>query len=328
MPLSLPDVSNDMALPLPSAPTLILKEHSSVHIPTVTPPTDKTRPYTAHLRCTSLPNFLPLQSPHHPSTILYTQTMNRTHLQIYTGSDDDDDSLILQGAQTDKLIFGGVSVPSYKRRATSYISNSVLKWDGDKSDELPACYWNDQWRNMKEGRARSPQTLHESKHDSFSHVSNRSEANAEGKEYSIKATMSNIKDLPQISMVSPALLNPKEPQYPSKTNPITLTNGVTNISNLHHDTADLTITPKNKALIKNKQTISLNRRTIAGHRTNMKREKRRKLSETYIDVTLKGGLSFNTSLFPLRPPSVSSEDLLPNDPAFPILHRTTSLHSH
>lgn len=334
MPLSLAD--NDLNLFLPSGPLFISKAHSSVHIPTIISPKDTTRPYTAHFRSTSLPNFLPPQSPHHPSPILYTQTMNRTHLQIYTGSDgDDDDSLILQGAQTDKLIFGGISVPSYKRRATSYISNSVLKRDGDERDELPACYWNDQWRNMKEGRARSPQTLyHEANHNSFSHVSNRSEgnetrvANAEGKEHSIKETMSNIEDLPQISKASPVLLNPKGPQYPLETKSITFSNGVTNKSNLRHDTADLTITPKDEALNRNAQTKPLDRHTIAGHRANRKKWKRRKLSETYIDVTLKGGLSFNTSPYPFRPPSLSSEDLLPNDPAFPILHRTTSLHSH
>lgn len=324
---------SDTDLPLSSSPMATHDAPSSVDIPTPTIPIDTPRPLTDPLRnASSLPDILPPPPRHHPSPILYTKTMNRTHLQIYTpDSGVEDDSLILQEPQTDKLIFGGVFVPSYSRRLTSYISNSVLKENRDEKDELPACYWNDQWRNMKEGRVKSPETPNsEIRYRSFSHTLHRSEGNEtrvardEGVEHIIRENRSNSKNKPHIPKASP-----EETKHPSKTKTTILNNGITNKS-LSPDTVDLTMTRRNEDLVRLEPSKTLNRHTIAGHRSTngKKRWKRRKLSETYFNVSTKGESNFNASLFPPRPSSISSEDLLPNDPAFPIMHRATRLYAY
>lgn len=327
--LSLPSLNGDADLRFASTSTKM--PHPSVHIPTSTPPTDAhTRSRTGALRRASLPDILPPQPPHHPSPLFYTKTMNRTHLQVYSSRADD--SLTLPGEQTDTLIFGGVFVPSYSRRLTSYISNSILKGVGNEEDEALARFWEAQWRSMREGRARLRSMLtSDTRQASFSSALSKSEGNEireanEGIEH-ITETMGNGKDLPHIPFkTSPTLLNSGDAKYPFTSGTNTFTNSKT-IENFYHDTVDSIRTSRNETQQKNEPT-PLNRHTTAGHKSANKKRKHRKLSEIYVKVSLQGEPSSRAFSLSPRPLSLSSEDLLPNDPAFPILHGVNHLRAH
>ena len=300
------------SFPITHVPSKGETNHSLPYINTLAAPTHPSPPTpTQHpYRHTSLPNIIPPPTHTRPSPLFYTQTPNRTHLQIYTSSSDaDEDSLSLQGEQGDRFIFGGVFVPLHYRRLTYYIANSFLKAEGREREEFLERFWDDQWRSMREGRANSPQRhCSEGTNGTLLHTKKFSTnpIQKEKKSHTWK-TMTHGKDL---SSVSTTNLNKV---------------GRKTYNNNNNYTPDLNRTLGNEASFKSIHEAP-NRRTVPPRRTH--KHSRRKLSETYINVSLKE--SRNPAFqCPPRPPSESSEDLLPSHPAFPITFRSgCGLHAH
>ncbi|MPC25059.1 hypothetical protein E2C01_018158 [Portunus trituberculatus] len=292
-------------------------------------------------------NLIPV-SPSRPSPILYTQTANRTHLQIYT-SDTDEDSL--QGEQEERLVFGGVFVPLHSRKLTLRISNSFLKAK-ESDEELPERFWDAQWRSMREERANSAQTNFSAgmnRHQShFSHERDKDSTiaivkdnerfwNAQWRSMREGRANSSRRQLPErtsssLSYVShkrdtdstDAVREDKDRVRKNMTPGKDLKPVNVNISSGNANKNKATDTLNSSRIINEASfktaTETSNRRTLPVG--GIRKHGRRKLSETYADVVLQE-LHGRASPYPPRPWSVSSEDMLPSNPAFPIRHKAS-----
>lgn len=279
--------------------------------------------YTASRRA-SHPDIIPPQTPNRPSPIFYTQTASRTHLQIYTSSSDaDGDSLSLQGAQGDKFIFGGIFVPLHYRRLTLHIANNFRKAEGREKEESLERFWDAQWRSMREGRAKSSQRqCIKVTNDPLFDISHKRDKNSPTIADNEVKNMTQGKDLATVpTRGSTMLLNHGD----NRTNLTRIGKSTSsNNNNLHHDTVDSSRTLGNEASFNSKPEDS-STHIVPARRVH--KHSRRKLSETYVDVYLKKESRVPASHCPPRPQSVSSEDLLPSDPAFPIMNRAVRLYA-